>query len=83
MAGRTDPKAVMFKTFARNPAFGSNGGTAAGLVGSYDTVAARIGHFADLGIETFMLQFQPFEAEMRRFAQEVRPRVDRLKQATS
>ena len=83
MAGRTDPKAVMFKTFARNPAFGSNGGTAAGLVGSYDTVAARIGHFADLGIETFMLQFQPFEAEMRRFAQEVRPRVDRLKQAAA
>ena len=83
MAGRTDPKAVMFKTFARNPAFGSNGVTAAGLVGSYDTVAARIGHFADLGIETFMLQFQPFEAEMRRFAQEVRPRVDRLKQAAA
>ena len=25
-----------------------------------------------------MLQFQPFEAEMRRFAHEVRPRVDRL-----
>lgn len=83
MAGHTDPKAVMFKTFARNPAFGSNGGTAAGLVGSYDTVAARIRHFADLGIETFMLQFQPFEAEMRRFATEVRPRVDRLTQAAA
>jgi alkanesulfonate monooxygenase len=75
MAGQTDPQAVMFKTFARNPAFGSNGGTAAGLVGSYDTVAARIRQFADLGIETFMLQFQPFEAEMARFANEVRPRV--------
>jgi alkanesulfonate monooxygenase len=54
---------------------GTNGGTAAGLVGSYDTVAARIAAFADLGIETFMLQFQPFEAEMRRFAAEVMPRV--------
>jgi alkanesulfonate monooxygenase len=81
MATRTDPKAVMFKTSARNAGFGSNGGTAAGLVGSYDTVAARIRQFADLGIETFMLQFQPFEAEMRRFATEVRPRVDRLIQA--
>lgn len=78
MAAKTDPNAVMFKTMSRNPSFGSNGGTAAGLVGSYDTVAARIRHFADLGIETFMLQFQPFEAEMRRFASEVRPRVDRL-----
>lgn len=54
---------------------GTNGGTAAGLVGSYDTVAARILAFNALGIETFMLQFQPFEAEMRRFAEEVIPRV--------
>jgi alkanesulfonate monooxygenase len=83
LATRTDPKAVMFQTFARNPAFGSNGGTAAGLVGDYDTVAARIRHFAELGIETFMLQFQPFEAEMRRFAQEVRPRVERLIKAAA
>ncbi len=63
---------------ARNPHIGSNGGTAAGLVGSYDTVAARIRQFHAIGIETFMLQFQPFEAEMRRFAHEVRPRVERL-----
>jgi len=77
-AQNIDPNAVMFQTFARNPHIGSNGGTAAGLVGSYDTVAARIRQFHDLGIETFMLQFQPFEAEMRRFAHEVRPRVDRL-----
>jgi alkanesulfonate monooxygenase len=77
----TDPKAVMFQTFAKNPHVGSNGGTAAGLVGSYDTVARRIRDFAAMGIETFMLQFQPFEAEMRRFAQEVRPRVDNLQAA--
>ncbi|MGD0107977.1 MAG: LLM class flavin-dependent oxidoreductase [Rhodopila sp.] len=83
MATRTDPRAVMFQTFARNPAFGSNGGTAAGLVGTYDTIAARIRQFADLGIETFMLQFQPFEAEMRRFAYEVRPRVERLIKAAA
>jgi hypothetical protein len=30
-----------------------------------------------------MLQFQPFEAEMARFASEVRPRVDRLTQAAA
>jgi alkanesulfonate monooxygenase len=79
MAANTDSKAVMFQTFARHrPHVGGNGGTAAGLVGSYDTVAARIKQFHALGIELFMLQFQPFEAEMRRFAHEVRPRVVRL-----
>jgi alkanesulfonate monooxygenase len=73
-----DPKAEMFKTFAKYPAIGTNGGTAAGLVGSYDRVAERIHEFAGLGIETFMLQFQPFEAEMERFAHEVAPRARRL-----
>ncbi|WP_329067446.1 LLM class flavin-dependent oxidoreductase [Amycolatopsis sp. NBC_01480] len=73
-----DPKAVMFQTFAKYPHIGTNGGTAAGLVGSYDTVARRIREWADLGIETFMLQFQPFEAEMRRFAEHVVPRVREL-----
>jgi hypothetical protein len=29
-----------------------------------------------------MLQFQPFEAEMRRFASEVRPRLAHLLEAT-
>jgi alkanesulfonate monooxygenase len=73
-----DPNAVMFQTHARHLAVGTNGGTAAGLVGSYDTVARRIGEFHDAGIETFMLQFQPFEPEMRRFAHEVAPRARRL-----
>lgn len=68
----------MFQTFAKYPHIGTNGGTAAGLVGSYDTVARRIREWADLGIETFMLQFQPFEAEMRRFAEHVVPRVRQL-----
>ena len=68
-----DPRAEMFKTFAKYPSIGTNGGTAAGLVGSYDRVAQRIAEFSDLGVETFMLQFQPFEAEMRRFAERVRP----------
>jgi alkanesulfonate monooxygenase len=33
--------------------------------------------FHEAGIETFMLQYQPFEAEMRRFAAEVMPLVKR------
>lgn len=75
IAGGADEKAVMFQTFARYPAIGTNGGTAAGLVGSYDEVADRIADFHRAGIETFMLQFQPFEAEMERSAAEVVPRV--------
>jgi alkanesulfonate monooxygenase SsuD/methylene tetrahydromethanopterin reductase-like flavin-dependent oxidoreductase (luciferase family) len=70
-----DHKAVMFEAFRRYPAIGTNGGTAAGLVGTYDQVAERIRTFQDLGIELVMLQFQPFEAEMRRFAEHVIPRV--------
>jgi alkanesulfonate monooxygenase len=71
----TDPKVVMMQTMQKTPRVGTNGGTAAGLVGSYDDVAARIRAFHEAGIELFMLQFQPFEAEMRRFALEVIPRV--------
>ncbi|MSP02505.1 MAG: LLM class flavin-dependent oxidoreductase [Acetobacteraceae bacterium] len=71
----TDTKSVMAATMRRSPRVGSNGGTAAGLVGSYDQVAERILAFNRAGIETFMLQYQPFEAEMRRFAVEIMPRV--------
>ncbi|HEU4658356.1 MAG TPA: LLM class flavin-dependent oxidoreductase [Capillimicrobium sp.] len=78
MLRQIDDKAVMFQTHAKFPAIGTNGGTAAGLVGSYDQVAERIAAFHADGIETFMLQFQPFEAEMRRFAREVIPRVRAL-----
>lgn len=74
----TDPKSVMAATMAKTPRVGSNGGTAAELVGDYDTVSERIVAFNRIGIETFMLQYQPFEAEMRRFAAEVMPRVRRL-----
>ena len=74
----TDPSSVMAQTMSKTPRVGSNGGTAAGLVGSYDQVAERIRQFGDAGIELFMLQFQPFEAEMRRFAAEIMPRVRRL-----
>lgn len=70
----TDPKVVMTQTMARTPRVGTNGGTAAGLVGSYDTVTRRIRAFHAAGIELLMLQFQPFEAEMARFAENVMPR---------
>jgi len=71
----TDPKVVMAQTMAKSPRVGTNGGTAAGLVGSYDTVARRIRDFQAAGIELFMLQFQPFEAEMARFAENIIPRL--------
>ncbi len=77
-AANTDPKSVMAAVLARTPRVGSNGGTGAGLVGNYDTVAARVVEFHRAGIGTFMLQFQPFEREMARFAQEIMPRVRRL-----
>jgi alkanesulfonate monooxygenase len=74
----TDAASVMAATMRKTPRVGSNGGTAAGLVGSYDQVAQRIRAFHDAGIELFMLQFQPFETDMRRFATEVMPRVKAL-----
>jgi alkanesulfonate monooxygenase SsuD/methylene tetrahydromethanopterin reductase-like flavin-dependent oxidoreductase (luciferase family) len=62
---------------AKSDRLGTNGGTAAGLVGTYAQVAERMKRFHEAGIETFMLQYQPFEAEMRRFAAEVMPLVKR------
>jgi alkanesulfonate monooxygenase len=76
-----DPKAVMFQSMAKTPRVGSNGGTAAGLVGSYDQVAERIAAFHQAGIELFMLQFQPLAAEMRCFAAEIFPRVGKVQAA--
>lgn len=74
----TDPASVMWQRLRERPHIGPNGGTAAGLVGDYDTVAARIVEWYGDGIETFMLAFQPFEAEMERFAAQIMPRVRRL-----
>jgi alkanesulfonate monooxygenase len=58
---------------SKTPRVGSNGGTAAGLVGSYDQVAERIKVFGAAGIDLFMLQFQP--SKQSRFAAEILPRV--------
>jgi alkanesulfonate monooxygenase len=74
-ARNTDPEVAMHKALAHIKHVGTNGGTAARLVGSHDEVADRILEFAALGIDSFLLQFQPFEADMRSFAEEVIPRV--------
>jgi alkanesulfonate monooxygenase len=79
IASRTDTKVVMHQTLAKFEKVGTNGGTAAGLVGSYDTVAERIAAFHAAGVETLLVQFQPFEAEMRRFARHVIPRLSELR----
>lgn len=71
----TDPNAVMFQSFDKSESVGTNGGTAAGLVGSYEQVAEGIEAFGDAGIELFMLQFQPLRSELRRFAAEILPRL--------
>ena len=65
----------MMKVNAGQPRVGTNGGTLAGLVGSYDQVAEHIAAFSAAGIELFMLQFQPLEAEVARFGEDVIPRV--------
>jgi alkanesulfonate monooxygenase len=75
----TDENVVMRQTMAKSERVGTNGGTAAGLVGSYDQVAERIKQFHIAGIETLLLQFQPFEAEMRRFAHHIMPRLSGLR----
>src|SRR6201986_5181924 len=75
----TDEKVVMRKTLAKFERVGTNGGTAAGLVGDYDTVAERIIQFHKAGIETLLMQFQPFENEMRRFARHVMPRLKSIR----
>lgn len=79
----TDPAVAMMKVNQGVPVVGSNGGTNAGLVGNYDQVAERIGAFGDIGIELFMLQFQPLISELRRFAENVLPRVARNTGASS
>jgi alkanesulfonate monooxygenase len=75
MKSGTDQAVQMMKINEGVPVVGTNGGTNAGLVGSYEQVAERIIAFRELGIDLFMLQFQPLLAELRRFAESVIPRV--------
>jgi alkanesulfonate monooxygenase len=77
----TDAAVQMMKVNAGVPVVGTNGGTNAGLVGSYEQVAERIVAFREAGIELFMIQFQPLLAELRRFARNVVPLVREREQA--
>ena len=75
MKSGTDAAVQMMKVNEGVPVVGTNGGTNAGLVGSYEQVAERIIAFREAGIDLFMIQFQPLLAEMERFATHVIPRV--------
>jgi len=78
LAENADPEVVTFKVLAKVPGVGVGNGTGCGFTGSYDEVAKRIVAFHEAGVEIILLEFQPFEREMRRFAAEVMPRVERL-----
>ena len=49
----------------------SNRGLRAGLVGTPDQVADRVGEFADAGVDLLLLQCSPQLEEMERFADSV------------
>jgi alkanesulfonate monooxygenase SsuD/methylene tetrahydromethanopterin reductase-like flavin-dependent oxidoreductase (luciferase family) len=69
-----DPKVVMIRTYAYARGYvGSNGGTAAGLVGTPQDIAERFQEFLDIGVTTFLLQFHPMLEEMARFGEQVVP----------
>ena len=53
----------------------SNRGLRPNLVGTPDQVAARILEFEEAGLDVLLLQFSPHLPEMRRFAEQVIPRV--------
>ena len=52
---------------------GTNGGTDTGLVGTARQIADRMFEFEALGVETFLLQFEPTVSELERFGREVIP----------
>ena len=69
-----DRQVVMVRTYAYRPgAVGSNGGTAAGLVGTPQQIADRLQEFFDIGVTTFLLQFHPMYEEIQRSGKQVVP----------
>jgi len=69
-----DPDVQMLKTSPQaGRRLGTNGSSAAGLIGTPATIARRMRDFADVGIETFLLQFHPVKEELERFGAEVCP----------
>jgi len=68
-----DKDAIHKKTSSRSKGIGSNGGIAAGLVGSPKTIAEKMMEFNKEGVELFLLQFHPMFREIERFSREVMP----------
>ncbi len=69
-----DRQVVMIRTYAYAHGYvGSNGGTAAGLVGTPRDIAERLTEFRDIGVTTVLLQFHPMREEMARFGEQVVP----------
>ena len=69
-----DRKVVMARTYGYPVGYvGTNGGTAAGTVGSPQQVADQFHAFQDIGVTTFLLQFHPMFDEMERFGEQVMP----------
>jgi len=68
-----DKDAIHKKTSSRSKGIGSNGGIAAGLIGSVDTIVQRMKEFNEEGVELFLLQFHPMFEEIERFSREVMP----------
>ena len=69
-----DKDVVMIKTGSyETKALGTNGGTAAGLIGTPAQIAERMRAFEAVGVETFLLQFHPLIEELERFGQDVMP----------
>ena len=56
----------------------SNRGLKAGLVGTAEQIAERIGAFERAGVDLLLLQFSPQYEEMERFAAEVIPLVEEV-----
>ena len=72
-----DRKVVMIRTYGYAVGhIGTNGGTAAGMVGTPPYVADQFRAFQEIGITTFLLQFHPMLEEMERFGASVIPRLD-------
>jgi alkanesulfonate monooxygenase len=73
-----DKKVIMIRTYAYSPGYvGSNGGTAAGLVGTPQQIADRLHEFLENGVTTFLLQFHPMREEMERFGEQVVPLLEK------
>ena len=73
-----DTEVVMLRTVIPGAkSLGTNGGLAAGLVGTPDQIAERIGEFEQAGIETLLIQFHPVLEELERFGRQVLPLLTR------